>query len=58
MYWSLVFIALNGANVDSSLLGQYKSMELCFDAREQAIEVIKRPIVGYQAVCIPQLIKD
>jgi hypothetical protein len=52
MKWILVYIALTGDRVDVNKMAAFNTMDECFDAREQLIEVIGRPIVNYQAVCI------
>jgi len=52
MKWILVYIALTGERVDVNKMAAFNSMDECFDAREQFVEVIGRPIVNYQAVCI------
>ena len=32
--------------------GVFDTMNVCFDAREQLVEQLGRPIVNYQAVCV------
>ena len=52
MKWLLVYIALTGDRVDVNQMAMFNSMDECFDARDKLVEVIGRPIVNYQAVCI------
>lgn len=52
MKWILVYIALTGDRVDVNKMAAFNTMDECFDAREKFVEVIGRPIVNYQAVCI------
>ena len=54
MKWLLIYIALTGERVDVAKMGAYNTMDECFDARERLVEVIGRPIVNYQAVCVIQ----
>lgn len=52
MKWVLIYIALTGTRVDANKMAAFNTMDECFDAREQLVEAIGRPIVNYQAVCI------
>lgn len=52
MKWLLIYITLTGTRVDVNKMAAFNTMDECFDAREQLVEVIGRPIVNYQAVCI------
>ena len=54
MKWLLIYIALTGDRVDVNKMAAFNSMDECFDARERFVEVIGRPIVNYQAVCVIQ----
>ena len=64
MKWILVYIFINplvpgdvmslepvATNAAGSRV-TYNDMYECFDARERLVEVIGRPIVNYQAVCV------
>ena len=51
MKWILVYIAFTGERVDVNKMAAFNQW-MIFDAREQFVEVIGRPIVNYQAVCI------
>jgi len=55
MKWILIYITLQSDFGRMASYGTYDTMEACFDAREKLIEVVGRPIVNYQAVCV---IKD
>jgi hypothetical protein len=55
MKWILIYITLSSDFGKMASYGEYNTMEQCFDAREKLIEVVGRPIVNYQAVCV---IKD
>ena len=52
MKWLLIYLTLTGDRVDVNKMGAYATMDECFDARERLVEVIGRPIVNYQAVCV------
>ena len=54
MKWLLIYLALTGDRVDVNKMGAYATMDECFDARDRLVEVIGRPIVNYQAVCVIQ----
>jgi hypothetical protein len=54
MKWLLIYIALTGDRVDVNKMSSFNTMDECFDARERLVEVIGRPIVNYQAVCVIQ----
>jgi hypothetical protein len=54
MKWLLVYIALTGDRVDVNKMSVFNTMDECFDARDRLVEVIGRPIVNYQAVCVIQ----
>ena len=54
MKWLLVYLALTGDRVDVNKMAAFNSMDECFDARDRLVEVIGRPIVNYQAICIIQ----
>lgn len=38
-------------------LGEYKSMEECFDAHDKVIEEFKRPIINYRPVCVARKVE-
>lgn len=48
----MVYVILGTDNAEVTTQGIYDTMDECFDAREQLIETIGRPIVNYQAVCV------
>jgi hypothetical protein len=54
MEWVLVFIGLTSNDLVVGELGRYESMTACFAHREEVIEIKGRPIVNYQAVCVPR----
>jgi hypothetical protein len=52
MKWILFYIMVG----DSTLafdMREYATMNECFAAREELIEEVGRPIVNYQAICVP-----
>jgi uncharacterized membrane protein YphA (DoxX/SURF4 family) len=46
----LVIVSMKGIGVTQE--GVFDTMNECFDAREQLVEQLGRPIVNYQAVCV------
>jgi len=54
MLWALFFIGIVDLQQPPVLkvVGMYKSMEDCFEAREQVVDKIGRPIQDYQVVCV------
>jgi len=54
MKWLLIYIALTGDRVDVNKMSAFNTMDECFDARDRLVEVIGRPIVNYQAICVIQ----
>ena len=53
-YYVLVLIVLSSfqETVAVSRIGQYQDLSKCFDAREQIVKKLGRPIVNYQAICV------
>lgn len=54
MTYILFLIQLAGTSYTVTPVAPFSTMDECFDAREQLVEDIGRPIVNYQAVCIIQ----
>jgi hypothetical protein len=54
MKWILVLIVLTADNEVIKKLEEYPSMLACFEAREQVVESIGKPIVDYQVLCVPK----
>jgi hypothetical protein len=54
MIYILFLIQLSGTQFATQQIANFGTMDECFDAREQLVEDIGRPIVNYQAVCIIQ----
>lgn len=52
-WFALVLLFFDGASINTIQFPQYGSMDECFQAREQVVENVGRPIVNYQALCIP-----
>lgn len=52
MKWILIYITLQGDLGKMASYGTYDTMDECFFAREELIEVVGRPIMNYQAVCV------
>ena len=43
---------LNNGEYGSAKMGYYAELDVCFEAREQLVERIGRPILNYQVICI------
>ena len=54
MKWVLVYIALTADFAKLATYGTYDTMPECFDAREQLVESVGKPIINYQVICIPK----
>ena len=53
MKWILVWISLNNHSLHNMTeVERYESMRECFDAREQLIERVGKPIINYQVICV------
>lgn len=52
MKWILFYIMM-GENTLAFDMREYSKMDECFAAREELIEQVGRPIVNYQAICVP-----
>ena len=52
MNYVLFVIALNAGGHTVDRIGDFDSMDLCFDKRDEIVEELGRPIVNYQAVCV------
>jgi hypothetical protein len=50
-YLILIFIWPSG-EVTSDAISIHTSMEECFIARDDIVEIMKRPIINYQAICV------
>lgn len=51
--WVLVLNLLVGSGVQASVIEVYPTMTECFTARDKTVEeIIGKPIVGYQVICI------
>lgn len=48
----ILFILLVNPTPQTGVIGEYSSMDGCFEARDTVIERIGRPIINYQAVCV------
>lgn len=48
----LIFILLTSDSYKTELVGEYNTMNECFEKREQLVEFMGRPIRNYQAICI------
>ena len=54
MKWILIWISLNSHPLHTMAeVERYSSMVECFDAREQLVERVGKPIINYQAICVP-----
>lgn len=47
----LVVLLLDGT-FSTDVVGEYKGMDECFKAREDVVEIIGRPVINYQVICI------
>jgi hypothetical protein len=56
--WVLVHVMLMMDGTYSYPLGEYATMNECFDKREIFIEEKGRPIYNYQAVCVPNTMRN
>lgn len=53
MIYILVLLAvLQDGKIKTKVVDSYESMTACFEAREELVEALGRPIVNYQAVCV------
>ena len=52
MKWILFYIMI-GENTLAFDMKEYERMDDCFSAREELIENVGRPIINYQAICVP-----
>lgn len=53
MKWILIWIALSNHPMHTMIeQGRYTSMQECFDARDQIVERVGKPIVNYQVICV------
>lgn len=53
MKWILIWISLNNHSLHTSTeMGRFNSMVECFDAREQLVQKVGKPIINYQAICV------
>lgn len=50
--WILVLIIAFQGQMQVVIPSIHSTMDKCFAAREDVVEMIGRPIAGYQAVCI------
>lgn len=55
MKWILIYITLSSDFGKMASYGEYDTMENCFNARETLIEVVGRPIINYQVVCVAKV---
>jgi hypothetical protein len=54
MKWILVLILVNNHPMHGIVeQARFDSMNECFDAREKLVEKTGKPIINYQAVCVP-----
>ena len=54
MIYILFLIELAGTSYTVTPVAPFNTMDECFEAREQLVQDIGRPIVDYQAVCVIQ----
>ena len=53
MKWILIWISLNNHPFHTiAEIERYESMNDCFNAREQLVERVGKPIINYQLVCV------
>ena len=50
--WVLVAIMLTAKGVGVQPVSPYKTMEECFDAREQYMFPMPKPKINYEMVCV------
>lgn len=54
MKWILVYIVLTTDFAKLETYETYDTMPECFDAREQLVDTVGKPIINYQVICIPK----
>ena len=52
-YILVLIIVMTGGDFISIHAGNYNNMTSCFKARELVVEKQGKPIVNYQAICVP-----
>lgn len=48
----ILFLLLVNPSPQSAVMGEYTSMDKCFEDRDIVVERIGRPIINYQVVCV------
>ena len=48
----ILFILLVNPIPQTAVMGEYTSMDDCFEGRDVLVERMGRPIINYQAVCV------
>jgi len=56
MQWVMFIIVLMSPHESAIKASEpYSSMDACFNARDEIIEEVGRPIINYQVICVPYL---
>lgn len=63
MLWTLVFISFLGQHPEFTTLGDFESMTVCFQAREDVLKPYRigsteSLVPGIQAVCVPNELNE
>jgi len=57
LMWMLVHITIEGTMLKGEGILSTPSMADCFNMRDKLVEEIGRPIINYQAICVPHIMK-
>lgn len=57
MKYLLIVVFLTTPSQEVTLKTEYPTMLECFDAREQVVDFIGRPIVNYQSICVQKALR-
>lgn len=50
--WILIIILTDGITTNTVVEGHYKQMDDCFASIEDVRQMLGRPMINYQAVCV------
>ena len=52
MEYLLLIISLNASTINLAQVANFETMDQCFTERDEIVELMGRPIINYQVLCL------
>jgi len=52
MEYLLLIISLNASQISLAQVANFETMDQCFTERDEIVELMGRPIINYQVICL------